>query len=114
VNATPTEGSRHRYGIKVNNYGPDTATNTSINFTAPPGTTLAGFVDCPNVGLDPTTCEVGDIAPNSTQTFSAEIDIPLGVTGTITAWITADSDLDERDPLNNLASRDVDVSSQPR
>ena len=106
--ASPSQvnaGDTLTYQISVSNNGSDTATNVVVRDTLPPGVTyLANSDSCVQGPPGTLTCSLGTIAAGGTTSFTVQVRVGSGVTGTITNTASVSADQADPDPSNNQAS----------
>ena len=113
ITASPepvASGERLTYTIRINNRGPNIATDVSFSSPLPPGTTFSSIsqgIGCslPAVGGTGTIkCAIGALAPSGSASFTYVVNV-LAVSGTtLKTSVTVASAVTDPNPNNNSAS----------
>jgi uncharacterized repeat protein (TIGR01451 family) len=114
--ATPFEGDDVVFTVRLENYGPDAATDATVNELLPPGLALVGAAASQgNYESSSGNWSVGalGVAESATLTVTARVETDTdGLTIPNTATITSADPADPK-PDNNTGSASVSVQSQP-
>lgn len=107
-------GDQLVYTVRVENLGPDTATDVTVTapaFTAPAaGATFDDTTGCDNSPSGLTlSCELGELPSGQTSTVEVTIDVPLTATGSISqTWtVAADPAVPDDDDTNNAVTTET-------
>ncbi|WP_257461735.1 OmpA family protein [Archangium lipolyticum] len=106
-----TQGTSHTYTAQVNNAGPSTATNVSVSFPIPEGSTFVsaegpGWTCAEAAGT--VTCTRPSLPPGSAPDITIQVN-PSSTSGTLNASVNVTSDVTDPNTGNNTDSETTTV-----
>lgn len=106
-------GSNLIYTAEVENFGPSAATSVIVNTTLPAGVTLVSTSGCAEDPSGVATCSLGTIASGNSASFTMNVTIDAGTSGTLTNSVSVSSTVPEVSTTNNSASENTVVNRLP-
>ncbi len=101
------------YTVKVDNLGPSDAAGVVVTDTLPAGVTLASTSGCAEDPAGAPTCSLGGIPAGGSASYTIEVTVDTGTSGTITNTAEVTADTPDPDTSNNEATEDTEVTGLP-
>ncbi len=104
-------GQNLTYTVTVSNAGPQ-GLDAVVTDTLPAGVTLVGTTGCAEDPAGVPACTLGTVPAGGSKSFTVEVAIDSGFTGTLTNAVSVATSDTDTDASNNSASEDTEVVAE--
>ncbi|WP_456376660.1 isopeptide-forming domain-containing fimbrial protein [Thiolapillus sp.] len=101
------------YTLQVFNHGPSDARDVVVSDSLPAGMNPVSTTGCDNDPVGVPDCSLGDIPVGSSKTYTIEVTVDQGISGSLVNTANVSSNTPDPDPGNNGSAAQIAVNSEP-
>lgn len=113
ADATAAPGTTATYVVTVTNHGDTEATGVSLATTVTGAVGTAVTTGCAEDPAGVPACDLGTLAVGASATFTLEVPVNGGATGTVDVGLVASSDLVDPNPADNTLAAITEIEAVP-